>query len=178
MRTIVSAFVCYICVTVSGFAIPTNCVAPPSGLVLWLPFDEGIGSITANLAATGNPGILTNNPNHGAGYVRNGLCFSGNSGVYVPDYAGIDIGTGDFTIDAWVSTSGAGPQTIIIDKRNQATGIGYALWLNNQNLVLELTDSSHAADFNDTANFPTDGQWHLVAVTISRTSSTGGAFLY
>jgi Subtilase family/Concanavalin A-like lectin/glucanases superfamily/Immunoglobulin I-set domain/HYR domain/Beta-propeller repeat len=180
MKTLALVLVCYISVVISGLAQPSNCVAPPAGLALWLPFDEAIGTNTANLVPFGNPGVLTNGPTQGPGYVRGGLCFFNGgpapSYVYVPDYPGMDPGTGDFTLDAWIKTSGLGGRpSIIVDKRSPSGQFGFSFWVHNNNLVLELADGG-ATDYSDTATVPVDNQWHFVAVTVSRHSTTGGHF--
>jgi len=161
-----------------------NCVPPPANMVLWLPFDETNGTVSANLASPANGGTWVGNPTPVSGvYVDNSLSFNGNGQyVTVPDYSAIDIGTSDFTIDAWVNrptTSGTGVQTIV-DKRSQigvvgAKYYGYSFALYANKLLLQLADGPYN-NYGDTAIVPADGQWHLVAVTVSRTSSAGGQF--
>ncbi|PWU20576.1 MAG: hypothetical protein C5B50_03685 [Verrucomicrobia bacterium] len=157
------------------------CVPPPSGYTLWLPFDEPVGPTSANLYAGGNNGTQINNPTVDVGqYVANSLCFDGSSQyVKVPDYPAINPGTGDLSIDAWVKrdpNSGNSPPRVVVDKRDPNTGIGYSLSVSFGNLVFQLADSSGFTNYRDTGTVPADGKWHFVAVTVNRTSTTGGQF--
>ena len=142
-------------------------------MVLWLPFDETVGPTSANLAAPGNPGTQVGGPTVVLGaYVDNSLAFNGfNQYVSVPDYPAIDIGTGNLTIDAWVLRSpndADSPPSVIVDKRDVNTGIGYALSLSYGELILTLP----ASNYRDTKGFvPPDGQWHFVAVVLIQAST-------
>ena len=168
---------CTFTVTVLPGNCATNCVPPPTNMVLWLPFDETSGNISANLASPPNPGTQYGHPLslHGQ-YVDNSLQFQGTNYVSVPDYPGIEIGTNDFTIDAWVNFMGprqADPTNVIVSKSSSLFGApGYTLMLcTNKGLIFDINGNI----FNE--NFPivTNG-WHFVAVSVSQ--STGAAFFY
>ncbi|HTI71933.1 MAG TPA: LamG-like jellyroll fold domain-containing protein, partial [Candidatus Limnocylindria bacterium] len=148
--------------------------------MLWLPLDELGGTSTANLFGGGNNGTLINNPSHAGGFVANCLCFDGTSQyVDVPDYPAINPGVGDLSLDAWVKrdpTSGNGVR-IIVDKRGvTAPYIGYSLSVSFGNLIMTLTDAIGQTNYRDTGVVPADNAWHFVAVTIHRTSTSGGTF--
>jgi Concanavalin A-like lectin/glucanases superfamily len=155
------------------------CVQAPSGFTLWLPFDEISGTTSANLYLGGNNGTHIQNPGVTNGYVDHGLCFNGtNQGVTVPDYAAINPGTGDLSIDAWVrrsSESGNGTRTIV-DKRTPGIIKGYSLAINTGHLLFQLATSGGFTTYTDTGTLPADNQWHFIAVTVNRTSTTGGKF--
>ena len=157
------------------------CVVPPQNLVLWLPFDEIVGSNTVN-SAGGNNGLLVNGPTRdGSGYVNRSLCFDGvNDVVTVSTYPAIEFTTNDFTIDAWVKrdpSSGNSPPRIIIDKRNPNTIVGYSLSVSFGNLVFQLCDSpNNFTNYRDTGVVPADNQWHFIAVTVCRNLTNGGRF--
>jgi hypothetical protein len=159
-----------------------SCVPAPSGLVLWLPFDELSGNNTANLYAGGNNGALVGGPTHNLGsYVLNSLCFNGNAGVdeyvSVPDYAAIDPAVGQgFTLDAWVQRALGAPNTptcVALDKRDPNTGNGYSLSVDYGHVILTLSGSNYA-DATDV--IPADGQWHFVAVSVSFGTTSPGEF--
>jgi len=163
-----------------GKCKPT-CVTPPASLGLWLPFDETSGTISINLASGGNNGTQINNPTVNlGGYVANSLSFNGSQSVTVPDYPAIDPGTGDLSIDAWVKRAAGAPDSppsIIVDKRDANTTIGYSLSLSYGELICELSDPSGYTNYRDTNGMvPADNNWHLVAVTVSRNSTSGGRF--
>ena len=154
-----------------------SCVPPPSGMVLWLPFDEASGTNTANLCVGGNNGALVNGPAHNLGsYVNNSLCFDGqNDYVEVADYSAINIGTGDFSVDAWVKPATLNNSIrVIVDHRAEANGaIGYSLFLGGNNTIgFQIADGT---EINYPSPFvvPADGQWHLVAVTVKRDDPQG-----
>jgi hypothetical protein len=167
-------------VTCSQTVTIVSCVPPPSGMTLWLPFDETSGTTSANLYAGGNNGTQINGPGVNlGGYVANSLCFNGvNQSVSVPDYTAINPGTGDLSIDAWVKRDPASGNTVrvIVDKRDPNTGVGYSLAVSFGNLVFQLGDSSGFTNYRDTGTVPADNQWHLIAVTVNRNSTTGGKF--
>ncbi len=155
------------------------CVQPPSGFTLWLPFDEISGTTSANLYLGGNNGTQIHNPTVTSGYVDHSLCFNGsNQGVTVPDYAAINPGRGNLSIDAWVrrSSSSGNRTRVIVDKRKPSSGIGYHLALSYGNLIFQLANSSGFTNYRDTGTVPADDQWHFVAVTVNRTSTSGGQF--
>jgi autotransporter-associated beta strand protein len=162
-------------------SLATNsCVPAPSGLVLWLPFDETNGSTCANLASPANYGTQMGDPIPLLGaYVSNSLSFNGTITQYVtvPDYPAIDVGTSDFTLDAWVNRGFDGPDTppsVILDKRDAITGAGYSWSLYDGRQVMTLANSTSPSNYLQTAAnvVPADGQWHFVAVSISQTART------
>jgi hypothetical protein len=158
-------------------AVVCNCVQQPANMVLWLPFDESAGTSTPNLAAPAYPGTEVGNPTQISGYVDNSLSFNGSSQyVTVPDYPGIDIGTNNFTIDAWVNRPTNGPNSlpsVILDKRNTTTGAGYTLSVSYGRLVMTLAISGSSINYESTGGVavPPDGLWHFVAVSVSQSAS-------
>src|SRR5208283_3279822 len=73
-RTWLATDCCSNTATCSQTVTVISCVPAPSGLVLWLPFDEASGTNTANLYAGGNNGVLIGGPSHNLGsYVENSL---------------------------------------------------------------------------------------------------------
>ncbi len=152
------------------------CVTSPPNMVLWLPFDEIHGPISANLASPPDYGTQFGGPTPILGaYVANSLDFNSLAGVpqyvTVPDYPAIDIGTGDLTIDAWVNRATNAPNSppsVIVDKRDANSGIGYGLSLDYGNLIFTMSGNN----FRDTATVPADGQWHFVAVSLNQSSTT------
>ncbi len=180
-RTWIAADLCGNTNTCSQTVTVVSCVPPPSGMTLWLPFDESGGIPTANLFAGGNNGAKINSPGvYLGGYVGYSLNFNGvDQSVSVPDYSAINPGTGDFSIDAWVKrdpNSGNGVR-IVVDKRNPTTIIGYSLSMSYGNLLFQLCDLPNNYDnYRDTGTVPADNQWHFVAVTINRHATNGGRF--
>jgi hypothetical protein len=86
--------------------------------------------------------------------------------VEVRDRTVGEVGSSDFTLDAWIKTGANGVQSIV-DKRN-AHGIGYALFLKDGLLGLHLGTDRKQHVFMAEAGSVADGQWHHVAAVISR----------
>ena len=177
-----------------------TCIAPPPDLALWLPFDETSGSTAYNVAggfngtlyhgtvvATGASGpthILPLNPDYHldptTSYDQSGLCFDGaNDSVSVPSYNGINVGIGDFTLDAWVKLDpnfGTAARTILDKTAISVDGVrGYRLAVAQGNLVLFMSDLN-GGSYRDTGIVPNDGLWHFVAVTVDRSDPAGIRF--
>ena len=162
-------------------ANPTRpCFNTPTDRVMLLEFDDLNGSI-ANNAAGGNDGVL------GGGAVsdpqgRNGsaVAFDGaGSHVDVPNYPAIDIGEGDFSIEAWVRLStSVGGRRVIVEKVGDSTGIlrGFSFYLQNGRPRCDIMDDSGSSSFNSGTLVPTDGQWHMLAVTLDRDNPDGVRF--
>jgi hypothetical protein len=177
MRTRLFGFVCYILVTICGFTQPA-CVTPPANLVLWLPFDETNGPISANLAAIPYYGTQVGNPTPNLGaFVDNSLWFNGSQCVSVPDYTAIDpVANQGFTLDAWVNRGASGPDSppcVVADKRDPSSGNGYSLSVDYGHVFLTLSGSNYA-DVTDVV--PADNQWHFIAVTVGAGSPAAGEF--
>jgi hypothetical protein len=181
----------------NGACEPTNiappvpgCTPPPPDMAAWWPFDETSGPAAADIAgAVANSGTYQNGAVLGTGMVAGGVCLDGvNDHIEVPDEAELDLGTGDFTIDAWIRTTAAAGIRTIVDKRDHAPSArGYAFFLSNGLLHLQMgvgtgsnicSNSASSACTNLGGFGPNvaDGQWHHVAVTVSRANPAGGLF--
>jgi hypothetical protein len=157
-------------------------------MVDWWTLDESSGTTARDSSLTNNAGLELNGVAHTPGYVAEGLTFDGvNDKVVVADHPELDLGTGDLTIDAWVRTNAADGIRPIVDKRD-AIPQGYTLYLFNGHLAFQMADasgssctcstsaSSACTNFGSPPTSPNvaDGMWHHVAVTVERSSSTGG----
>ena len=151
------------------------CVKPPSGMVLWLPLDELVPPIAANIIPGAPWGVHVNGPVPLPGqYVLNSLRFDGvNDYVSVPNYAAIMLPNTDFSIDAWVRRELPDQgRRVIVSKLQQlapAANIirGYEYYLNNGVMSLFLAGIG-SQNFNSGVAVPADNNWHHVAVTVQR----------
>lgn len=164
------------------------CVPPPMNMVAWWPLDELAGGTSEDIIA-GHNGTYVNVPVPLAGqYVDNALCFDGiNSYVNVPDAPGLNFGTGDFSIDAWIKTTVASGVRVIVDKRVESgSTTGYSLFLGNGQLGFQIADGVGGSFCTSCGGgtsctnygsgvFVATGNWEHVAVTVSRTIN-GGTF--
>jgi len=169
---------CSFAVTVLPFTLP--CAPVPANLALWLPFDEPSGLTAQNLAG-GSVGSLINGVTRQSGsYVNNSLCFDGvNDYVQVANHPAIQFGTGDFSVDAWVKPSTLSSSIRIIAEHRAEIGgqaTGWSLFLGGNNgLAFQIGDGNYI-NYPSTLTVPADGQWHLVAVTVSRSNPNGIRF--
>jgi len=173
-----------------------SCVQPPSGLVAWWPLDEVFGTAVQDLS-TNNPGttqpaaIGSGGPTSLPGVmVANSLTFNGSTQfIQVASSASLNLGTGNFSIDAWIRTSNAVGRHTIVDKRD-TNPVGYSFFINNGRLTLQMGDRtglSCTCTANNTNSNCTnylannvniaDGNWHFVAVSVDRVNNIGRFFL-
>lgn len=151
----------------------TECTAPPAGQVSWWPAENNANDILYN-----NPGTAGSGVSFSPGKVGDAFSFDGTNGVNVADSTSLDVGTGDFSMDAWIQTSSTEVVQIIVDKRVDdragLTGLihGYAFFLYNGKLSLQLADGDYT-NYLGTSAAINDGVLHHVAVTVDRDSATG-----
>ncbi|MEO1086625.1 MAG: LamG domain-containing protein, partial [Acidobacteriota bacterium] len=154
-----------------------SCTSAPSQLTAWYPLDGFTGNSADELMA-GNRAGLHGNPQPIAGAVGPALAFDGDDYLEASDCQHADVGTGDFTILAWVRTTD--PSGTLVSKRDRVAGRyrGYLLQFFSGRPLLQIADPG--APGSSWANFHfagpariDDGQWHLVAAAVDRSSPTG-----
>jgi hypothetical protein len=153
---------------------------PPSAMVAWYPFDESLTVQSAAELIHWNNGIhqpVLGGPTSTPAVVSNGLSFDGvNDYVQSPHQPWLNMGTGNFSIDAWIKTSST-PLQVILDKRQSTPVRGYSLFLSNGFLGLQLADGAGAGFTNYTSTINVaNGTWNFIGVTVDRTSLTGIKF--
>src|ERR1035438_3721034 len=167
-----------------------GCDPAPSGLVGWWKGDgNGNDSVGADNATV--PTGVTYTP----GKVALGFNLNGNyddtSRILVPDAPQLNFGPNkDFSIEAWIQplsnpgnyTDLSGEVMTVVGKRyapNFSTAWGYEMYLGGGRLCFQMIDS-----LNNGGNYYNlgvesdlrDGQFHHVAVTVQRNSTTGLKF--
>lgn len=164
------------------------CTPPPPQMAAWWPLDETSGVTAADIAGFPTNGAHVNGPAPVAGKVAGALGFDGvNDYVQVANHASLNFGTGNLSIDAWIRTSATSGIQLIVDKRVEAASTqGYSFFIGNGMLGFQLAQgggssicstapTSSCTNYGSGA-FVADGQWHHVAVTVERGSTTGGRF--
>ena len=158
-----------------------SCTKPPLGMCAWWPLDEPSGN-NAIETVLGSHGVDANTPSHVPGQVKRARQFNGLTNyVQVNNTSGINFGTGDLSIDAWVRTTASTGLRTIVDKRFPDPEVGYALYLKNGRLAFRLSDPSNASGteyWTSTTPFVADGQWHHVAAVEERAVAATGSRLY
>jgi hypothetical protein len=168
---------------------PCSCVHAPSGMVAWWPMDETSGATSLQDIVGGNnatpfasPVGAAQAPQAVSGVVNGAIDFpkfgNGLSGARVaPSGALVNIGAGDFTIDAWVKfppSSAANKPHYIVNKFDATQNKGYALYIispgttGNERLEFKWGDGAPGATVQTIAPPITPNQWHHVAVVFAR----------
>jgi hypothetical protein len=170
-----------------GIAVgPGVCVTPPSNMVAWYPFDlypywiSLSGPLAEGDLANGNTATA-----YGAtsipGEVADALAFDGISNyVEAPDQSWLNMGTGDFSIDAWVRINSSADDSgvvVLLDKRESSPIQGYHFFLYNGLLGVQLANNDNFTNYVSTTAVPPDGAWHLIAVTVHRAKNGGTWYL-
>ena len=155
---------------------------PPPNMVAWYPFDQA-GSQPDLIHKNTATAFGTPPPTSIPGEVAGGLSFNGtNDYLQAPDQTWLNMGLGSFSIMTWMKISTAPTHyTSLVDKRQQTPPQGYQFFLypsgsGPSQLGLQMADNSGYSNYASTAAVPADGNWHLVAVTVTRNSTTGGTF--
>jgi hypothetical protein len=164
------------------------CVAPPAGLVGWWPMEDAVGAGSLQDIIGGNdatpsaaPVGAVQGPQPVTGVVGGALAFpkfgNGLSQAIVSSQtvALANVGSGDFTIDAWVNVpaGAAGQAHGIIDRFDTVQNRGFALYVispgipGNERLEFKWGDGSTVSTVQAISPLTTN-QWHHVAVTFAR----------
>ncbi len=173
------------CLTTINGGSPDGCIVAPADLVAWWPMDELLGNTVQDMVGD-NDGTTQVGGVDGPVFSKEGVVagahfFNSTVGseryVSVPDDPSLDVGSGDFSIDAWIKTGSSVETQFIVDKREAGPGYrGYALYVDTGGeLVFQFANAtSGATNFSTSGADLADGNWHFVAVTVDRNSSTGG----
>jgi len=147
-----------------------NCTPPPKSLIAWFPLGTNGNDydlINGNQASLGGGSIPLTPGKVGIAYNFNGT----NNYLIAPNDPTYDFGTGDFSIDFWVNlgNSASGQQVVV----SKIDGRGYGVSFNNNLIELTLNDGTSSNTFTSAQGVPTDNQWHFVAITVDRSSTSG-----
>ena len=168
-----------------NFGFFRDCLQPPRDMRAWWAFDFVSGTLTPEREGGADGTVIQSAPLV-AGKVASAMSFDGSTQyVTVPDANDLDLGTGDFTIDAWIRTT-QDDIAPIADKRT-SLALGYAFFLFDRRLGFQMGDRALNTTCSNSPNvsctnfiapastaIPKDGQWHHVAVTVDRDQPNGG----
>ena len=164
------------------------CAPPPTGMAGWWTFDDPATATSAtdvthtspakNVALFQGAAALST-----TGYVKSALSLAG-PGDYlrVPNanQSGLNFGSGDFAIDAWVNPTAATGVRTIVEKRKFIGAapyrtMGWALYLNGLQATLELGNGISTQVV--AGPLLTANTWTHLAVSIDRTAASGTWFV-
>lgn len=173
----------------TGKCVPggTGCAPPPPGMITWYTMDAQATGEADIAGATRTPLNWVGNPQSITGRVGNALRFTTANYAEAATTAEGDITTTNLSVDAWIRTnSAAGVQTFLDKRVTSPVTRGYSFFLSNGRLGFQMADGSGTSNtcsaaatsactnwVSSSANLA-DGNWHHVAVTVNRTSTTGG----
>src|SRR5436190_2974461 len=153
----------------------------PNDAVGYWRFDEGSGTTAQDASGNGHLGTI-----QGATYVSGvsnfALAFNGsNTYVFASDAlvggtsgAGLDVGTRDWTVAAWIKTAGSG---MVVTKMGWIGGSnpdGWAMSVSGNGTLGAALHKSNVGTVNIFAGdgkVVNDGQWHHIALVFNRTAS-------
>jgi hypothetical protein len=165
----------WMCLLCSGTAASGQATNDP--IARWT-FDEGAGTTALDSSGNGHSGTIV-----GAVYVpgrwNGALSFNGsNNLVFVADAlgggttgAGLDMGTRDWTVSAWVNTTASG---MVVTKMGWVGGSnpdGWGMSVSANGTLGAVVHKSNVGTVNIFAGdgkVVNDGQWHHVAVVFNR----------
>jgi hypothetical protein len=155
-------------------AAQSRCAPLSSGMVGWWSLDEA-GPVAADLAGAPQNGVHQNGPAVVSGQVRGALDFDRTSYVEAPSAPELQLGTGDFSFDAWLWVRSQEGNMSILDKRVTIDEVrGYHVFIEWGRLGLQLADGVHS-NFHSGITLPTE-EWIHVAITVDRDDPEGIRF--
>lgn len=166
----------------NAFLTVKNPLAAPAGLVGWWKGESNVVDSAGNAN-----GYATNGAGYGSGLVGLGFSLDGtNNRVVVPDASALNFGTNqNFSIEAWIQALPTPGNylgyTVIADKaypRDASSVVGWMFYLSYGKLGFLMSQapmtSGGASYWESSTASLQDGLFHHVAVTINRTSVSGG----
>jgi hypothetical protein len=146
----------------------------------WWMLDDPAGTLAHDSANYWNDGTHIGGPALAAGQVFAARAYDGsNDYTEVPNHADLNVGTGEFTLDAWIRTSAPHGEIVskeYIDWTANPVHVGYRLYLENGALTLMLTTGPVVFSqewFTYVGPALHNGRWHHVAATVRRNDPWG-----
>jgi sialidase-1 len=146
--------------------IRTNNAITASGAVLRLPFTANTPT-TPDASGAGNVGFVRGGAGLAGGKFGSALAFDGvDDHVHVPFSGSLDLGSGDFTVTAWLKYAGGTNKHTILWGYDYGAASGQ-IWLRAhpvENRVMGWVESTTASGWAETPAAYGDSTWHHVAL--------------
>lgn len=152
------------------------CVEPPSGLQFWAAFDGSYAALVGGV--TGGPsGTVAWTATVPPGHTGSGIALAANGRVDYPSSTSTNVGTGDFTIDAWIRLPQTPGVVTLLDNRMKLPGLtGFGLFVYDGFIGFQMADGGAAlgwTNFGSTTNVA-NNRWRFIVVTVDRDNPLGG----
>jgi hypothetical protein len=154
------------------------CVQPPAGLTFWAPLDGSYATLFSGL--TGSPSGTVSWVSPPPGRTGNALSLQANGRVDYLASPATSLGTGDFSIDAWIRVPFTQGETPLLDNRINNPLRGFSLFTVNGRIGFQMADGGAAPGWENyvvpqsvATNWPTT-VWRFVVVTVDRNNQQGG----
>lgn len=133
------------------------------------------GNAAPDTSGFGRNGAVVGGAASSWGWLGTGADLSGGKYVEVPNSSNLNVGTGSFTVAAWVrlaAPSSSGVKTLI-ENRGDGAGRGYAFGIDQgRNLLLQLNDGSAWANHvSDGSVSLAPNRWHHIAAVVNRSAA-------
>ena len=151
---------------VVGFVLSLlgQAMAIDESLVLYLPLDEGEGTVAGDASMYANDGEIVGSATWVEGYIGGGLELTGGASVSIPEIPQYDV-TSEMSALGWIKVASVTTWARILDKSTYQTS-GFDLALNNDTHVPRLeffvANTSSIADGTTPCD---DDEWHFVVGT-------------
>jgi len=153
---------------VAGFVLGMlgQAMAVDESLVLYLPLDEGEGTVAGDFSSYANDGELVGSATWVQGAIGTGLELTGGASVTIPEIPEYDVTT-DMSALAWIKVASVTTWARILDKSTYQTS-GFDLALNNDTHVPRLEFFvANTTSLVDGTTACDDDQWHFVVGTFT-----------
>jgi hypothetical protein len=127
-------------------------------------------NLVADTSGNGYHGRVTSAAAGSSGWYNNGLNLRGGRYVTVPAGTNLGrVGTGSFSVSAWIKLTSSGPsiRSIIENRGTDGRGYHFAVY-NNTQLLLQLADSAGFTNYISTDISLTMNRWQHVGVVVNR----------
>ncbi len=146
-----------------------------NGLVGYWSLEDATGTKATDFSGQGNTGTLTNGPVWTTGKYGKAVSFDGtNDYVLEATAATTQMGSGNFTVSAWINTTISSSYATIVDKGFNGTLPYYYYLIHGTNGAIDFSiNSSNNNGISDTERGTglNDGNWHHVVMVADRTGA-------
>jgi hypothetical protein len=150
---------------------------PPTDMLIYYPLDEFDGEKVLDASGTGRHGRLVGSGIWISGKFGDALLCDGETYVDLGDTAALDR-TGSFSVGAWLFPTTGDRLTVLARREDSPAGRGYALFLDDSKLHVNLTHSQNNAIQVHSKTRLALSKWHHVMVAYDGSSTAAGVKIY